>query len=84
MVAASCGRNEAVSNKKIKSTENKSTIGVMSIWGDRTGAFILGMEFCINNDDQPNDLVHDDQPKTNYLVVAANDCTRLNPASSIL
>jgi hypothetical protein len=43
--AASCGRNEAVSNRKIKSTENKSTIGVMSTWGVRTAGFILGMGF---------------------------------------
>jgi hypothetical protein len=43
MTVASEGRNEAVSNKKINSTENRSTIGVMSMCGVRTGALIFGM-----------------------------------------
>ena len=43
MTVASWGRNEAVSNKKINSTENRSTIGVMSMCGVRTGCLSLGM-----------------------------------------
>jgi hypothetical protein len=46
MGAASWGLNEAVSSKKISSTENRSTMGVMSMCGDLTGAFIFGMGFC--------------------------------------
>jgi hypothetical protein len=54
--------------KNVSSKENKSTIGVMSMCGDRAGGFIFGIAVS----------------RFNYLVAAAKDCTRLNPASSIL
>jgi hypothetical protein len=43
--AASCGRKDVVNMKKVKRSENRSTIGVMSMCGFLTGAFILGIEF---------------------------------------
>ena len=43
ITAASCGRKEVVSMKKVSKRANKSTIGVMSIWGVFTGSLIFGM-----------------------------------------
>jgi hypothetical protein len=41
--AGSCGTRTAVNMKNVNSSENKSTIGVMSIWGDLVGNLIFGM-----------------------------------------
>jgi hypothetical protein len=45
----------------------------MSICGVRTGGFILGMRFQINNHQQNIIRYPTQQPKKYYLVAAAND-----------
>jgi hypothetical protein len=40
---AYCGRKDVVNMKKVSKRANKSTIGVMSMCGVLTGAFIFGM-----------------------------------------
>jgi hypothetical protein len=41
--AGSWGLNVAVNTKNINNNENRSTIGVMSMWGDFVGNLIFGI-----------------------------------------
>jgi hypothetical protein len=41
--AGSCGLKTDVNMKNVNSKENRSTIGVISIWGDLVGNLIFGM-----------------------------------------
>ena len=73
---ASCGLNEAVSIKNVKSKENKSTIGVISTCGCALFSLIFAMSQKILL------LIFFKVP--DYFVVEANVWIKLKPDSSIL